>query len=127
MVSYTMKQHGVEFEIGGSEATNPARRFPNILLLPNANYYPPSCGVAKRCYYSHVTTLLDQGIEAILELPDEGRDMAGEILLALAAAGPRYELTPEQIEDLKLSIAQADRGEFASDEDVAKMWKKFGL
>jgi predicted transcriptional regulator len=36
-------------------------------------------------------------------------------------------LTPEQIEDLKLGLAQLDRGEFASDEEVARMWKKFGL
>jgi predicted transcriptional regulator len=53
--------------------------------------------------------------------------MAGEILLTLAASAPRYELTPEQIEDLKLGIAQADRGEFASDEEVARTWQKFGL
>jgi hypothetical protein len=74
-----------------------------------------------------MTTLLDQGIQAVRELPEERQDMAGEILLALAATALGYELTPEQIDDLRLSIAQADRGEFASDEDVAKMWKKFGL
>jgi predicted transcriptional regulator len=74
-----------------------------------------------------MTTLLDQGIEAVRELPDERQDMAGEILLTLAAATSRYELTPEQIEDLKIGLAQADRGEFASDEDVARMWEKFGL
>jgi predicted transcriptional regulator len=74
-----------------------------------------------------MTTLLDQGIQAIRELPAERQDMAGEILLTLAASAPRYELTPEQIEDLKLGIAQADRGEFASDEEVARTWQKFGL
>ena len=74
-----------------------------------------------------MTTLLDQGIQAIRELPDERQDMAGEILLTLAASTPGYELTAAQIEDLRLGIAQADRGEFASDEDVAKMWQKFGL
>jgi hypothetical protein len=74
-----------------------------------------------------MTTLLDQGIQAVRELPDERQDMAGEILLTLAATVPLYELTPEQIEDLKLGIAQADRGEFASDEEVARMWQKFGL
>jgi hypothetical protein len=74
-----------------------------------------------------MTTLLDQGIQAIRELPEDRQDFAGEILLTLAATAPHYVLTPEQIEDLKLGIAQADRGEFASDEDVARMWKKFGL
>jgi hypothetical protein len=74
-----------------------------------------------------MTTLLDQGIQAIRELSDERQDMAGEILLTLAASAPRYQLTAEQIEDLKLGVAQADKGEFASDEEVAKMWQKFGL
>ena len=30
-----------------------------------------------------------------------------------------------KLEDLKLSIADADRGEFASDEEMAETWKKF--
>src|SRR5215475_10516719 len=77
--------------------------------------------------FDAMTTLLDQGIQAIRELSDERQDMAGEILLTLAAAAPRYELTPEQIEDLKLGLTQLDRGEFAGDEEVARMWKKFGL
>jgi len=72
-----------------------------------------------------MTTLLDQGIEAVRELPAERLDLAGELLLTLAASTPRYHLTAEQIEDLKLSIAQADRGQFATDEEVAGIWKKF--
>jgi len=39
----------------------------------------------------------------------------------------RYRLTPEQIEEVKLAIAEADRGEFATDEEMAELWKKFGL
>jgi hypothetical protein len=74
-----------------------------------------------------MTTLLDQGIQAIRELPDERQDLAGEILLTLAAAAPHYQLTPEQIEDVRPGLAQAGRGEFAGDEEVAKMWQRFGL
>ncbi len=54
-------------------------------------------------------------------LPPERQDMAGELLLRLAATTAQYELTVEQIEDLKLAIAQADRGEFASDQEVAEI------
>jgi hypothetical protein len=39
----------------------------------------------------------------------------------------RYRLTPEQIEGVNLAIAEADRGEFVSDEEMAELWKKFGL
>jgi predicted transcriptional regulator len=75
-----------------------------------------------------MTKLLEQGIEAVRRLPDERQDMAGELLLAIAEEdGVRYRLTPEQIEEVKLSIAEADRGEFVSDEEMAELWKKFGL
>jgi len=53
--------------------------------------------------------------------------MAGELLLALAAAKPDYQFTQAQIEDLRLAIAEADRGEFASETELAETWKKFGL
>jgi hypothetical protein len=74
-----------------------------------------------------MTRLLEQGIEAVRELPADRQDMAGELLLSLAANQPRYQLTKEQIEDLKLSLEEADRGEFASEHEMAKTWKKFGL
>jgi hypothetical protein len=74
-----------------------------------------------------MTKLLQQGIEAVRELPVERQDMAGELLLALAAGKPRFRLTREQIEDLKLAIAEADQGDFASDEEVTATWQKFGL
>lgn len=72
-----------------------------------------------------MTRLFLKGIEAVQSLPPERQDLAGEMLLMLAEQRA-YDLSPEQRADLELSIAEADRGEFASDEDVAAMWKKFG-
>ena len=74
-----------------------------------------------------MTKLLEQGIQAVRELPAERQDMAGELLLALASGEPRYQLTTEQVADLKIAIQEADRGEFASADEVASAWKKFGL
>jgi hypothetical protein len=74
-----------------------------------------------------MTKLLEQGIQAARELPGERQDLAGELLLTLAASVPQYSLTSEQIEDLKLSIEEADRGQFATDQEMAETWKKFGL
>ncbi|MBI5908942.1 MAG: hypothetical protein HY848_03160 [Betaproteobacteria bacterium] len=51
--------------------------------------------------------------------------MAGELLLSLAKTSPEYRLTAEQLEDVKLAIAEADRGEFASEREMAEAWKKF--
>jgi hypothetical protein len=74
-----------------------------------------------------VTKLLDKGIEAVRGLPADRQDLAGELLLTLAAGEPQFQLTIEQIEDVRLAIAEADRGEFATDEQMADTWKKFGL
>jgi hypothetical protein len=82
---------------------------------------------ANRRYIDHVRKLLDQGIQAIRELPAERQDLAGELLLTLAAGELQYQLTPEQIEDLKLAVQEADRGDFAAAGQIADTWKKFGL
>jgi hypothetical protein len=75
-----------------------------------------------------MTKLFEQGIEAVRALPVDRQDMAGELLLWLAdRQNRRYELTPEQRQDLEIGIAQADRGEFATGEEMAATWKKFGL
>jgi hypothetical protein len=74
-----------------------------------------------------MTELLEQGIQAVRELSADRQDMAGELLLTLAAGGPQYALTREQIEDLKLAVQEADRGEFATSDQIADTWKKFGL
>ena len=74
-----------------------------------------------------MTKLLEKGIEAVRALSQDCQDMAGELLLTLAATEPQYRLTPEQIQDLQLALAEADRGEFATDQEMAETWKKFGL
>jgi hypothetical protein len=55
-----------------------------------------------------VTKLLEQGIEAAREIPADRQDIAGELLLSLAASGPQNPLTAVQIKDLKLAIEAAD-------------------
>jgi hypothetical protein len=84
------------------------------------------CERAKMRYTYHMTKLLKQGIQAVRELPAERQDMAGELLLTLATGAPQYRLTPEQIEDLKLAVQEADRGAFATAGQIADTWKKFG-
>jgi hypothetical protein len=74
-----------------------------------------------------MTKLLDQGIEAVRSLPEERQDVAGELLLALAGKRRSGSLSLEQIEDVKLALAEAERGEFASDAEMAAVWKKCGL
>ena len=74
-----------------------------------------------------MTKLFEKGVEAVKALSAERQDMAGELLFSIAESAPEYRLTTEQIEDLKLAIAEADRGEFATDEEMAGTWTQFGL
>lgn len=86
----------------------------------------PVAGEGEIGYGGTMTKLLEKGIEAVRGLPADRQDMAGELLLSLAETEAQYRLTPEQLEDVKLAIAEADRGEFASEQEMAETWKKFG-
>jgi hypothetical protein len=75
-----------------------------------------------------MSKLLEQGIDAIRKLPDENQDFAGELLLALARGKPsRLQLSPEQLEKVKIGFAEADHNEFATGAEMEETWKKFGL
>jgi hypothetical protein len=75
-----------------------------------------------------MTRLLESGIDAIRDLPADQQNLAGELLLALAEQSKRPpRLTPEQADDVRLAIAEADRGDFATDEEMGALWKKCGL
>jgi hypothetical protein len=75
-----------------------------------------------------MTKLLETGIDAVRDLPADQQNRAGELLLSLAEqARMRVRLTPDQIEDVRLAVAEADRGDFASDEEMAAFWRKCGL
>lgn len=75
-----------------------------------------------------MSKLLEQGIDAVRELPEENQDFVGQLLLAIAGRGRvDLRLTAEQVEKVKIGFAEADRGEFATDEEMQETWKKFGL
>jgi predicted transcriptional regulator len=73
-----------------------------------------------------MTELFEKGVDAVRALAADRQDLAGELLLRLAGDAAEYELTPEQLEDVRQSLAEADRGEFATDRELAETWKKFG-
>jgi len=75
-----------------------------------------------------MTKLLEQAVETVSALPDDVQDDLARILLQLAGVEqPPYELTPDEAADLDASLAEAERGEFATDEEVRAVWAKHGL
>ena len=75
-----------------------------------------------------MSKLLEQGIDAVRELPEESQDLAGEPLLAIAGRKRgQLQLGAEQIEKVKIGFAEAERREFVTEDEMRETWKKFGL
>jgi predicted transcriptional regulator len=75
-----------------------------------------------------MTKLLEQAIAAVRKLPPEDQDEAAEVLLwAIEARSGSIPLDEETIAAIEEGLAQARRGEFATDEEVADLWKRHGV
>jgi predicted transcriptional regulator len=75
-----------------------------------------------------MTRLFEQAIETVSALPDDVQDDLARMLLQFAGVEqPPYVLTSEEEADIDASLAEADRGEFATDEEVRAVWTKHGL
>jgi hypothetical protein len=75
-----------------------------------------------------MTKLLDQALEAVRNLPPEVQDDIARVVLQLAnSEAASITLSPEEREAISVSRAAADRGEFATDEQVRAVWAKHGL
>jgi predicted transcriptional regulator len=75
-----------------------------------------------------MTKLLKEAVEKLEQLPKGRQDELARMLIDVAAS----DLSPYQFSDadraaVEEGLAQLDRGEIASDAEVAAMWKRFGL
>ncbi|MGO9007366.1 MAG: hypothetical protein ACLQIQ_21995 [Beijerinckiaceae bacterium] len=74
-----------------------------------------------------MTRLLEQAVAKVSVLPDDLQDELARILLQLAGVEqPPIQLTPEEEADLDASLADAERGEFATDDEIRAIWAKYG-
>jgi hypothetical protein len=72
--------------------------------------------------------VLEQAIEKIKGLPEDQQAYAAEVLEHIVAAGSGEFHVPDDHRAAVLEgLEQAKRGEFASDEEMAALWKKCGL
>ena len=75
-----------------------------------------------------MTDLLERAVETVRALPPEAQDDIARLLLQLAGDDETFiPLTAEEEASLDESLAQAERGEFATDEQVRAIWAKHGL
>lgn len=75
-----------------------------------------------------MTKLLEQAVETVRGLPPEIQDELARMLLRLAGEDqPVFQLSAEEESSFDESLAQADRGKFATDEQVRAIWAKHKL
>ncbi|AWN49294.1 hypothetical protein DK419_25535 [Methylobacterium terrae] len=75
-----------------------------------------------------MTDLLEQAIERVRTLPPETQDEVARTMLAvLDDEQGLVILSPDEKASFAKSLAQAARGEFASDERMRAIWAKHGL
>jgi predicted transcriptional regulator len=67
-----------------------------------------------------------KAIETVRGLPPEVQDDLARILLA-GKDQPVVQLSAAEEASLAESLAQADRGEFATDEQIRAIWAKYDL
>lgn len=73
-----------------------------------------------------MTDLLDRAVARTRALPPEAQDEAARMLLLFTGEdGPVIQLTPEEEADLAEAEVEADRGEFATDEEVQAIFDKY--
>lgn len=75
-----------------------------------------------------MTKVLEDAIEKVRRLPEDRQAYVAEVLEQIAAAGTDIFVVPAEHRSAVLEgLGQADRGEFATDEEVAALWKNCGL
>jgi hypothetical protein len=75
-----------------------------------------------------MTKLLERAVETVRGLPPEIQDELARMLLQLAGEDqPVLQLSAAEAASFDESLAQAGRGEFATDEQVRAIWAKHGL
>jgi hypothetical protein len=75
-----------------------------------------------------MTKLLERAVETVRGLPPEMQDELARMLLQLAGQDqPVFQLSAEEEASFNESLAQAERGEFATDEQVRAIWAKHNL
>jgi hypothetical protein len=75
-----------------------------------------------------MTKLLEQAFEAARSLPAAMQDDMARVIMAMTGDEPPVvQLTADEEASFAESFAQAERGEFATDEQLRAIWAKHGL
>lgn len=102
------------------------------MALGSARVTQPAFGglleAIEKHYHCIMTKLLEQAINSVRDLPADRQDALAKLLLQFAGVEQAMlELSPEQAASFDQSLAEAERGPFATDEQIRAIWTKHGL
>ena len=73
-----------------------------------------------------MTKLLEKALEAVRRLPPDSQDEIARAILSLAGNDEQIEeIDPAHLADVLESLAQAKRGQFASDAEIEAAFRRF--
>ncbi len=74
-----------------------------------------------------MTKLLEKAIAEIRKLrPERQEDAAAMLFTIVEQEESNLRLSPEQLEEVKLSLREADAGHFVEQEEIERLFKKYG-
>jgi predicted transcriptional regulator len=75
-----------------------------------------------------MTDLLERAVEKLRSLPPDRQNEIAELLFVLAAQEPgAYEFSDEQLAKIKKGLAEADAGDFLSNDEVTALFLRSRL
>lgn len=72
-----------------------------------------------------MTMLLDKAVEALRRLPPNTQDTMAQAILLLAQDDALADIAPEHLPYILEGLAEIERGEFATDEEVEAAFRSF--
>jgi hypothetical protein len=80
----------------------------------------------KKAYFTDMTKLLEQALDAVRRLPPDTQNEIARAMLTLAGSkGEPEPIDPAHLADVLESLAQAKRGEFATDAEIEAAFRRF--
>lgn len=72
-----------------------------------------------------MTKLLEQALEAVRTMPPSDQDDIADVILSMARIGGSDDLDPEDLSDALDGLAEVDRGEIATPEEIEAAFRRF--
>ncbi len=100
-----------------------------IRFRPITIELPHAVSINRRVRYeTSMTELLERAVQSLRGLPPETQDALARILQQLVGNDPSIvTLSAEEETSFQTSFAQAERGEFATEDEIKGVWAKHGL